>query len=133
MIDVMLSYPGPVTYPPTDFEMSQEVFNTLLDVAEREIQCRLTLHADWRKPPEYLHAAIQRIARKNLHVTACFYTSLSKDWLQKMLHASGSIALSIQSLAQHPLQEIGTIFKQLPLKNNEAYANILKYLTCLNY
>jgi hypothetical protein len=112
MIDVMLSYPDPVTRPATDCEMSVEVFTTLLDVAEREIQGRLALHVDWRKPPYYLETAIQHIAQKNVHFTACFYTSLSKDWLQKMLHAGASIALSIQSLAQHPLQEIGAIFKQ---------------------
>ena len=116
MIDVMLNHPTLITRPPTYCDMSQEVFTTLLDVAEREIQGRLALHADWRKPPDYLEAALQRIAQKNLHVTACFYTYLSRAWLQKMLNTGASIALSIQSLVQYPLQEIVALFNQHPIE-----------------
>lgn len=116
MIDVLLNYPRALTLDSNDGEMSEEVFTSLLDAAESQMHGRLALHADWQKPPAYLQAAMQRIARKNVHVTACFLNSLSEDWLLKMLQSGASVMLSMQSLAGHSLAEIAAIFQRQPIE-----------------
>ena len=111
MVDVILSWPDPKRPQDAAPEMPGAMFDKLLTWLENEVHGQLILHADWRNPPAYLEAALQRLSRSALHVKACFFNHLPLDWLRRVLETGGSVILSGHSLGRLPLTEVADLFR----------------------